>query len=124
MQCSTTCIRLAYEEDGGGVVGGEIMRVSGFSATVIWADGEIVIEHHGAAQRLGAPPWIQIPEGLVTGVVVQEPTLVRNGMLQFRVRGIDHQPMEPGDPFTVVFTRRSVGAFRELQERIETTATT
>lgn len=100
------------------------MRVSGFSAMVIWVDGEIVIEHHGAAQRLGAPPLVQIPERLVSGVVVQEPTWVRNGMLQIRVAGIDHQPMEPADPYTVVFTRRSVAAFRELCQRIETMTST
>lgn len=104
---------------GGGMVGGEGMRVNGFSAMVIWGDGEISVEHSGAAQRLGAPAWVQIPEGLVIGVDIQEPTLVRNGMLQIRVGGVDHQPMEPGDPYTIVFTRRSAAAFAELRQRIE-----
>lgn len=96
----------------------EVVRVSGFSGTVIWAAGYLLIEHNGAAQRLGAPASVRIREQLVTGTVVQEPTLVRNGLLQIRVAGVDHLPMEPGDPYTVVFTRRSAAAVRDLRDQI------
>lgn len=95
------------------------MRVQGLSATVIWADGELSIEHAGAAQRLGAPPWVQIPEGLITGVELRKPNLVRNGMLQIHVAGIDPGPMEPANPYTIVFTRRSTAAFDHLRQQIE-----
>jgi hypothetical protein len=80
-----------------------------------------VIEHNGAAQRLGAPPQVQIPEERLTGLVDKEPTLVRNGLLQIRVADVDHQPMEPGDPYTVVFTRRSAVAVDDLGDQIAAT---
>ena len=77
------------------------MRVQGLSATLTWADGQIVIEHTRAAQHWGAPAVTRVAEASVVGAGWQPPNLIRNGMLQIQVAGVDPQRMQPSDPHTI-----------------------
>lgn len=94
------------------------MRVQGLSATLTWADGQIVIEHTRAAQHWGAPAVTRVAEASVVGAGWQPPNLIRNGMLQIQVAGVDPQRMEPSDPHTIVFTSRSRAHFEHLRHQL------
>ena len=94
------------------------VRVQGLSATLTWADGQIVIEHTRAAQHWGAPAVTRVAAASVVGVGWQPPNLIRNGMLQIQVAGVDPQRMEPSDPYTIVFTPRSRPPFQDLRHQL------
>jgi len=91
------------------------LMFKGYCAELVFGHDCVVIDRKGMGAKL-AGKHREIPLGAVSDVLVREPTIMKNGHLQFVLGDDAPMPSTPSDPNTVLFT------FQQRRRMIEAVA--